>query len=235
MGAIVNGIAIAISSLLGMVIHKYIKDNLQDTLFKALGVGVIIIGLNGIVSNMITVNDGTLSSNGELLLILSLALGAIIGEMIDIDKALNNFGKLIEQKINVSGFAKGFINASLIFCIGAMAIIGSLNDGLLHDPSVLFVKSLIDGFTSIILAATMGIGVAFSGVPVFLYEGLITVCAGWLSPFITSQLLSEVCMVGYTLVAIIGINFLWPDKLKTANLLPSLLVPIVYHLILMIL
>ena len=135
----------------------------------------------------------------------------------------------------MAGFSQGFINASLIFCIGAMAIIGALNDGLLHDPSVLFVKSLIDGFTSIILAATMGIGVAFSGIPVFLYEGLITLCAGWLSPFLTGELLSEICMVGYTLVAIVGINFLWPDKLKTANLLPSLFVPIVYHLVLMLL
>jgi uncharacterized membrane protein YqgA involved in biofilm formation len=137
----------------------------------------------------------------------------------------------MEQKLHLSGFGRSFLDGSLIFCIGAMAIIGSINDGLLHQPQVLIVKGVLDGTTSVILAAAEGPGVIFSAIPVGLYQGAITLLAGSLSTVLAGQLLKDICMVGYALVFCIGLNFLFPEKIRTADLLPSLLIPIVWALI----
>ncbi len=132
--------------------------------------------------------------------------------------------------MGTEGFAKGFITASLVFSVGAMAILGSLNEGLRGDSSVLLVKSTIDFITAIILGSTLGAGVPFSGVTVFLYQGAITIAAGFIAPIVSDELLGMICMVGYCIVICIGTNFLGATKIKTANLLPALFGPVIYNI-----
>ncbi len=231
MGTIINCIAIIIGSLIGAFLKKGISEKLQDSIFTILGLAIIIVGFNGVLANMVSIVDNHIVTNGEIILIISLTLGCLVGELIDIDDKLINIGIKLEKRYEIDGFAKSFISGSLIFCVGAMAIVGSLNDGLLHDYNLLLIKSLLDGIVSIILSATMGIGVLFSFIPVGIYQGSITLLATFLDRFLNPELISLICMVGYTLVITIGLNFLFKLKIKTANLLPSLLIPVIYYII----
>lgn len=225
-GTIVNAAAIAAGGLVGVLAKKGIPARVEDALHKAMGLAVIVIGINGVVTNMVTAGaDGTLASSGELLLVFSMVLGAFVGELADLEGRLNGACAGLEKKLNLTGFAASFVSGTLIYCVGAMAIIGSINDGLRGDPSVLLVKSTLDGVASIVLGATMGPGVIFSGIPVFLYQGALTLLAGLLEGVFQGELLRQICAVGYVLVGCIGVNFLGPYKFKTANFLPALLVP----------
>ena len=134
----------------------------------------------------------------------------------------------MERRLHLSGFAQSFVNGALIYCVGAMAIIGALNDGLRGDASVLYIKSLLDGISSVVLGATLGPGVIFAALPVLVYQGAISLLAGALEPFLAGELLGQICGVGYCLVLCIGINFLGMTKIKTANMLPALLVPVLW-------
>lgn len=225
-GTIVNAAAIVAGGLVGILLKKGVSKAYEDSLNKALGIAVLILGFNGVVGAMFTVKpDGVLASSGELLLVVSLVLGALAGEALGIDARLGRLSGVVGQKLNLTGFAKSFVNGTLIYCVGAMAIIGALNDGLRGDSSVLMVKSLLDGISSVVLAATLGPGVIFSAIPVFVYQGAVSLLAGLLEPLLAGALLSQICAVGYCLVLCIGINFLGMTKIKTANLLPALLVP----------
>lgn len=232
-GTIVNALAIVAGGIVGLFLKKGMKPNYEQSIHKTLGIAVLILGLNGIISAMFTVGDGgKLSSSGELLLIISLVAGTFLGEVLDIDGKLNRFGKRVESKIGSEGFGAAFINGTLIYCVGAMAIVGAINDGLLGDASVLYVKSMLDGISSIILGATMGVGVCFSAIPVLFYQGGVSLLSGVLAPYLQGLLLDQLCMVGYAMVACIGLNFLSENiKIKTANLLPALLVPPVFMLL----
>lgn len=226
-GSIVNAAAIIAGGSLGLLVKKGVKESYQHSVRQALGMAVIVLALNGIVSSMFTVNtNNTISSSGELLLIISLVLGVLAGELLRIDDRLNALSQKVEDKLHLTGFAQSFMNGTFIYCVGALAIIGALNEGLRGDTSVLFVKSLLDGITSVVLAATLGPGVIFSSIPVLLYEGGATLLAGALEPVLTGALLLQICSIGYCLVLCIGLDFLGMAKIKTANLLPALLVPI---------
>ena len=156
-GTLVNAAAIAAGGGVGLLLKKGVKGSHQDSINKALGVAVLVLGLNGVISSMFTVNaDGTLASSGELLLIISLVLGTLAGEALRIDDRLNGLSGLVERRLHLSGFAQSFVNGALIYCVGAMAIIGALNDGLRGDASVLYIKSLLDGISSVVLGATLG-------------------------------------------------------------------------------
>lgn len=235
MGSIVNAVAIVIGGFIGIALKKGIHERVLDGVFKAIGISVIVIGFNGLLSNMAIVDNGLIKTSGELLLIFSLVLGALLGELIDIDRRLNNLSSAIEKKFHLTGFANSFVNATLLFCVGAMAIIGSINDGLLRDPSVLYIKSLLDGITSIIFGATLGMGVIFAAIPVLIYQGTITVLAGSLSTILVGTFLNQICMVGYALVICVGLNFIITTKIKVANLLPALLIPIIWQVIMIFL
>lgn len=225
-GTLVNAAAIVAGGAVGLLAKKGIPTRMEDALHKAMGLAVIVIGINGVITNMVTVGaDGILSSSGELLLVFSLVLGVLAGEFLQIEDRLNSLSGLVEQKLHLTGFAASFVSGTLIYCVGAMAIIGSLNDGLRDDPSILFVKSTLDGISSIVLGATMGPGVIFSAIPVVLYQGAITLLAGLLEPVLQGALLGQICAVGYVLVACIGVNFMGHFHIKTANFLPALLVP----------
>lgn len=230
-GTIVNSAAIVAGSCAGLLFKRGLSPRLQTAMDQASGLAVIIIGINGVISNMVTVDpaSGALASGGELMLVFSLIIGAVIGESIGIEEHLDRLGALVEARFHLTGIAQGFISASLVYCVGAMAIVGSINDGLLGDPSVLITKGVLDGTISIVLAASLGPGVAFSAIPVFIYQGALTLCAGLLSPVLQGELLRQICAAGYALVGCIGVNFMSKGfHIKVANFLPALLVPAVW-------
>ena len=233
MGTLINAGLIILGGAIGLLFKKAISENMEYSIHKATGISVLVIGLAGVISNMISVGeDGRLSSSGELMLVVSLALGTFIGEILKLDEKLDKGCKKIESKFKMSNFSSGFITASMIFCIGAMAIVGSINDGLLHDSSTLVTKGIIDGITSVVLAASLGWGVLVSAVPILIYQGAMTLLASSLQGVLKGELLTNICIVGYALVMCIGINFLYNSKkqIKTVNMIPSLLVPVIYAL-----
>lgn len=229
LGTIVNTAAIVLGGILGMVFQKCFNSQIEQSLYKVLGICVFILGLNGVISSMFTIQDNRISSSGELLLVVSLVLGAVAGEMLKIEDKLQSLSKAVESKLRISGFSSGFVAASILFCVGAMAIVGAINDGLRGNSNTLYVKSMLDGVSSIILASTLGIGVIFSAIPVLLYQGSLSLFAAWIGPALTDTLLNQICMVGYAIVMCIGMNLLGIVKIKTANLLPAILIPILYH------
>lgn len=234
MGTLINCALILLGGVIGLIFKKAVSEGMERSIHKATGVAVLVIGLCGILSTMLKSSpDGKIESSGELILVVSLALGTFIGEVLKLDMRLNRVCKGIENKFKMSSFAQGFITATLIYCIGAMAIVGSINDGLFGDSSTLITKGIIDGITSIILAATLGYGVLFSAIPVLVYQGGMTLLATLLENVLVGQLLSNICMVGYALVMCIGINFLYnSDKqIKTINMLPAIFIPVIYELI----
>lgn len=231
-GTLVNAAAVIIGGLIGLVLKKGIKEAYTDGINKVLGLSVLIIGLNGVISNMFTVSDGKLSSSGELLLIVFLVVGTLIGEMLKLDDRFSRFCKGIETKFKSEGFASGFINGTVLFCVGAMSIIGSINDDLTGDSSILLVKSALDFVNAIIFGATLGYGVIFVFIPIIIYQGGISLLAGALSGILQGELLTQICMVGYAIIMAIGLNFILVKKFKTLNMVPALILPVVYHYIL---
>ncbi len=233
-GTFVNCVAVAVGGALGLLLKKGIKESYADSVNRVLGLAVFIIGMNGVISNMLTVTDGKLTGNGELLLVVFLVIGTLIGEILRLEDRFKSFCGTVERKLKKGGFASGFVNGTLLFCIGAMAIIGSINDGLNGDSSVLFVKSAIDFVSAIIFGATLGFGVIFSFIPLLVYQGGITLLASSLGGLLQGELLGQICFVGYAIIMAIGLNFLLQGKFKTLNMLPSVLLPVVYHYILRI-
>lgn len=233
-GTLVNAAAVIIGGLIGILLKKGIKESYTLSINKALGLAVLIIGINGVIANMFTAENGKLSSSGELLLVVFLVIGTFIGEILKLDERFGKFCKGIENKFRSDGFASGFINGTVLFCVGAMAIVGSINDGLTGDSSVLFVKSALDFVNAVIFGATLGYGVIFTFIPILIYQGGISLLAGSLSGILQGELLEQICMVGYAIIMAIGLNFLLKDKFRTLNMVPALLLPIVYHYIMIL-
>ena len=231
-GTWINMAAIIAGAALGMLAKKGIPRRVEESLTRIQGLAVGLIGLNGVIASMFTVDaDGGISDSGGFLLLMSLVLGCLVGELLRIDDRLGNLGDLIEKRVHIQGFSQGFITASIITCVGAMSIVGALNEGLTGSNEVLMVKSTLDFVTCLVLASSLGIGVAFAAIPTFLYQGGMTLCAGFLSPYISSDLLNMICMVGYAIVICIGLNLLLDAKIKTANLLPAMIVPVLNNLL----
>lgn len=219
LGSLVNAGGIIIGSLLGLLLRR-IPESMKQTVMTGIGLFVMVLGL-----------DMALESEQLFIVIISLVFGAVIGEAIDIEKKLHQVGYWLEKKLskNQTGdFAQGFVSATLIFVIGAMAIVGSLDSGLRQDHDILYTKSMIDGFTSMVLSSTLGIGVLLSAVPVFIYEGSISLFANVIHQYVPEALLekliSEITSVGGILILAIGINMLGIKAIRVANLLPSLAV-----------
>ncbi|GAA0467767.1 DUF554 domain-containing protein [Alkalibacillus silvisoli] len=220
LGPIVNGIGIIIGTLFGLFFSR-IPERFKETIMSGIGLTVIIIGLSmGLASDRIIV------------ILLSLLTGAVIGELFDLDEKLNRLGAYIEAKFNKDGkneskISEGFVTASLIFVIGALAVVGALDSGLRGDHEILYTKALIDGFVALVLTTTLGIGVIFSAVPVVLYEGGIALFATQIDKFIPEDLLElfieDMTATGGLLIVAIGLNLLKITQIRVANLLPSLL------------
>lgn len=226
LGTIVNCIAIIIGCLLGLIVKGRLSERISTTIMSGLGLCVLYIGISG-----------ALKGEDTLLMIISIALGALIGEVIDVDRWLNRLGHYLESKIRKKGgqtisIAEGFVTASLLFCVGAMAIVGALESGLKGNHETLFAKSLLDGISSIIFTSSLGIGVIFSAVTVLIYQGAIVLGAGFLSSFLSSTVISNISSVGSILIIGLGLNMLGVTKIKIANLLPAVLLPILFSIVL---
>lgn len=228
-GTLVNAAAIAAGGCVGLLLKKGVKGSHQDSINKALGVAVLVLGLNGVISSMFTVNaDGTLASSGELLLIISLVLGTLAGEALRIDDRLNGLSGLVERRLQPFGLCPKLCERRPHLLRGRDGHHRRAERRLRGDASVLYIKSLLDGISSVVLGATLGPGVIFAALPVLVYQGAISLLAGALEPFLAGELLGQICGVGYCLVLCIGINFLGMTKIKTANMLPALLVPVLW-------
>ncbi len=219
LGTIVNAAAIIIGGLLGVFLRKGIPDSYKSTIMQGLGLCVFIIGLSG-----------AFKSQNLLLMIFSIVLGSIIGEALAIEDKLERLGSWLEKNTGKGEgtVAKGFVTASLIYCVGAMAIVGSLESGLTGNHETLFAKSLIDGISSIIFASTMGIGVAFSALAVFVYQGILTITAVFMKPFLIESVIAEMSAIGGLLIMGIALNILELKRIKVGNMLPAVLIPILY-------
>jgi len=226
LGTIVNVAAIIVGSLLGFLIKGGIPKKVSDTVIQGLALSTMLIG----ILNAVKVNN-------LMLLIISMVIGSAIGEAIDIDRFLNNVGDMIEIKLNGRGgkVSQGFVTSSLLFCVGAMAIVGSLNSGLKGDYSTLFSKSILDFVFSLISASSLGIGVLLSSVSVFLYQGTITLLASGLKGFLIDSVITDMSAVGGLLIIGISFNILGMSKIKVANFLPAMFIPPVYQVILTLL
>ena len=226
LGTIVNVAAIIVGSLLGFLIKGGIPKKVGDTVIQGLALSTMLIG----ILNAVKVNN-------LMLLIISMVIGSAIGEAIDIDRFLNNVGDMIEIKLNGRGgkVSQGFVTSSLLFCVGAMAIVGSLNSGLKGDYSTLFSKSILDFVFSLISASSLGIGVLLSSVSVFLYQGTITLLASGLKGFLIESVITDMSAIGGLLIIGISFNMLGMSKIKVANFLPAMFIPPVYQVILTLL
>ena len=223
LGTIVNCITIAVGCFLGLVAKGKIPERIGDTIMKGLALCTMYIGISG-----------ALEGNDTLQMIISIAIGALIGEIIDIDKWLEKLGAFLESEFNKKGksgsIAQGFITSSLLFCVGAMAIVGSLESGLKGDNTTLFTKSILDGISSIIFTSTLGIGVIFSIGTVLIYQGGIAICAGMLSNVLSTTVITNMSAVGGLLILGLGLNMLGVTKIKIANMLPAIFIPIIFGL-----
>lgn len=223
-GTIVNSVAVVIGCLIGSLIKGRLKTNISNTIMSGLGLCVLYIGVSG-----------ALKGEDTLLMIICIVIGALIGELIDIDKWLSRLGEIIERKVNKVGksnisIAEGFVSASLLFCVGAMAIVGALESGLKGNHDTLFTKSILDGISSIIFTSSLGIGVIFSAVTVFIYQGAITLGAGILSGVLSTTVITNMSAIGGLLIVGLGFNMLGVTKIKVANLLPAIFLPILFQI-----
>lgn len=236
-GTIVNVLAIAAGSTIGMLARKGIPDRLQQSVMKALGIATMFIGLSGTLAEMLVVTPDGISTRGVMLMIISLVIGTVFGELLRIEDRLESLGDTLKKlklfRNTDAAFTEGFVTATLVVSIGAMAIIGSFNDGLGLGAEVLFTKSILDFVSTMIFASTLGVGVLCSLVPMGLYQGLLTVLAQFLKPlFDGTNIVSDLSLVGSVLIFAIGINLLAGKSVKVGNMLPALLVPVVYGLVL---
>lgn len=229
LGTIANAAAIIIGSLIGIVLKGGIPKKISNTIMQGLALCILFIGISGAISGASGARNGV-----ELVIIISIALGAIIGEALDIDNFFKKLGDNLESKFKGkdSKISEGFVTASLLFCVGAMAVMGSLQSGLEGKHDILFAKSIIDGITSIIFASTIGIGVAFSAAAVFVYQGIMTLASSFLKDLLIQPLIFEMKAVGSLLIMGLGLNMLGVSKIKVANLLPAVFMPILYQIIL---
>lgn len=223
LGTIVNCITILLGCLVGFIAKGKIPKRIENTIMNGLALCTIYIGISG-----------TLQGTDTLQIIICIAVGALIGEIIDLDKRLERLGVFLEEKVYKKGdkgsIAEGFIASSLLFCVGAMAIVGALESGLKGEHSTLFAKSILDGISSIIFTSTLGIGVIFSIFTVLIYQGGITLCAGVLSGFLSEAVITNMSAVGGILILGLGLNMLKVTRIKIANLLPAIFIPIIFGL-----
>lgn len=224
-GTVVNALAIITGSLVGLLFRRGIPQKYTDTIMQAVSLAVILIGLLG-----------ALKADNLLLLIISLVIGSLIGEWIGIEDRLQALGRWVEKKFSSGGqgIARGFVTASLVFCVGSMAVVGSLESGLAGNHQTLLAKSMLDGISSIVFASSIGIGVMFSALPVFVYQGAITLTAAFMKQFLIPSVVLQMSAVGGLLIVAIGINLMEIKKIKVGNMLPAIFVPLAYHILLQV-
>ncbi len=229
LGTIINSISIVAGGLIGHFTGKLFKSEQQESLNKACGVSVLFIGIAGAMEGMLKINGSEISSGKSMLVVLCLALGTILGELIGIENGFEQFGEWLKKKTGNSGdasFVNAFVTASLTVSIGAMAIVGAIQDGLTGDYSTLVVKSVLDFIIIVVMTSSMGKGAMFSAIPVFAFEGCITLLAQLVSPVMTQTAIAYLSLIGSVLIFCVGVNLVWGKKLSVANMLPSVVLAV---------
>ena len=222
-GTLVNVGAIVLGTALGLLLKQGIPEKMQKLITQGIGLCVVVIGISSAIKTEM-----------PLLFIFSLAIGSIAGNLIGIEDKLVALGRRAQARFDKgdgSTFSEGFVTASLLFCVGAMAVVGSIESGLSQNHQLLFIKSVLDGFAALILATRFGIGVGLAALPVLLYQGAIALSAAWVAPFLTEQVMGELSAVGGALILGIGINVLEIKKIHVGDMLPAILIPPIYFLI----
>jgi uncharacterized membrane protein YqgA involved in biofilm formation len=228
LGTIANVAAVVAGGLLGILVKNGLKQRFQDILIKALGLSTIFLGIAGALTGLLDISaDGEIATTGTAVLIASLVGGSLIGEWINIERWLERFGEWLKRKAkseNDTGFVNGFITTSLVICVGAMAVVGSIEDGLTGNASMLYAKAALDGVIVMIFASTYGKGAIFSAIPVGIFQGAITLLAGLIAPLLGETVIAGLSFVGSAQIFCVGINLVFGNKFKVANMLPALLI-----------
>lgn len=228
-GTILNTLAILAGGILGGLFGKFLNENVQDGVTKACGISTLFIGVSGTLEKMLSVENGVVVSSGSMLIIACLVIGGIAGELLGIEDGFERFGSWLKIKSGNAkdkGFVDAFVTASLTVCIGAMAIVGSIADGLTGDYSILATKSILDLVIITVMSCSLGKGAVFSAIPVAILQGSITALAGLLRPIMTAAALNNLSLVGNVLIFCVGVNLVWGKKVKVANLLPGIVVAV---------
>ena len=227
LGTLVNMAAILIGSGIGLLLKNGIPKRLQTTISSAVGLCVVFVGVTGAIKGLMNVSGTTFETKDTLVVVICMAIGAAIGECLDLEQRMENLGDWVKSKLpngsSSSNFTEAFVSTSLVFCIGAMAIVGSIQDGLTGDSSVLVTKAILDCIIIFVMTASMGKGCIFSALPVFLLQGSVTLLAAAIAPFITQAALDNISLVGDGLILCVGVNTMFHQKIKVANLLPALI------------
>ena len=234
LGTIVNVAAIVVGGLIGLVVKGGLKERFREVLIQACGLAVIFIGAAGAFEMIFSVEGNGLTSNHTMLIVISLVLGGLLGELINIEKGLDSIGEKLKRLVRAGGdnkFVDGFVTASLVFCVGAMAICGPIDEALTGDSTTLYIKSILDGIMVMVLASVYGVGAVFSALAVGIYQGLFTVFGVFIADFMSPSLILTLSGVGSVLIFAVGVNLLFPKKIRVGNLLPALLVPVAWEAI----
>lgn len=230
LGTIINVAAIVIGGLLGMFCGRLLKPRLQDTLNMACGVCVLFIGIAGALEGMLSVEGGRIVSGGAMLVIGCLAIGALLGEMLNLEDKFERFGEWLKVKSGNTGekrFVDAFVTASLTVCIGAMAIVGSIEDGIFGDYSILATKAVLDLIIILVMTCAMGKGCIFSAIPVGILQGSVTLLSRLIRPLMTDAAMANLSTVGSILIFCVGLNLVWGKKVRVANLLPAIVIAVI--------
>lgn len=230
LGTIINTAAIIVGGLAGSLFGRLLNESAQDTLTKVCGVSTLFIAISGALEKMLSVDDGVIVADGSMLIVICLAIGAIVGELLNIEGAFERFGQWLKIKSGNAkdkGFVDAFVTASLTVCIGAMAIVGAIEDGLTGDYSILATKSVLDLIIIMVMTGSMGKGCVFSAIPVAVLQGSVTLLAGVARPLMTPLALNNLSLVGNVLIFCVGINLVWGKKIRVANLLPAIVVAVI--------
>lgn len=228
-GTILNVVAILVGGIIGLVFSRAISPRYQETLMQAIGVCVIFVGIGGAVEGMMTVTADRLQSGGTMMIVISYAVGSLVGEWINLEQRIEQFGSWLKVKTGNAKekrFVDAFVTASLTVCIGAMAIVGTMQDGLSGDYSTLALKAILDMVILCVMSASMGRGCLFSALPVGILQGTVTLLARAIQPIMTDAALTNLSLTGSILIFCVGVNLLWEKKLKVANMLPSIVVAV---------
>lgn len=234
LGTIINVAAIIAGGAIGIVGGKWLSERCQETLIRAMGVCVMVVGLAGALEKMLSVDGGKLTSGGTMMLVISMAIGALVGEILDLDRRMEGFGRWLREKSGNgkdNRFLDAFITATMTVCIGAMAIVGAVEDGINGNYTILAAKALMDFVIILVMASSMGKGCIFSAIPVGIFQGSVTLLARLVEPLLTVAALDNLSLVGSVLIFCVGVNLIWKNTIRVANLLPALIVAIAYALL----
>lgn len=230
LGTIINTAAILVGGMLGGLFGRFLNRSTQNTLTTVCGVSTLFIAVSGALEGMLRVENGSVVSSGAMLIIGCLAVGGFVGELLDIENGFERFGEWLKLKTGNAkdrGFVDAFVTASLTVCIGAMAIVGSIQDGIIGDYSILATKSVLDLIIIMVMTCSMGRGAVFSAIPVAVFQGSITALAGLVRPLMTDMALANLSLIGNILIFCVGINLVWGKKVKVANLLPAIVAAVI--------